>query len=106
MLEKIRRIINPTKPNLRSDSDGIMGDWQAVGNDLRSALNQVASEIGGEEFASNVQLLSGEPLQLLPNPNAFRYLEANYPGFVQVVMDRSDIIQQERFVQEKKHPKI
>jgi len=98
MLEKLRSIINPKIP---SPYEAMRQDWTVAGNDWRSAMTEVSSEIGGEELVSEVRMLAGEPTELLPNPQALKLLESRSPGAAEAVAERAKTVQAERIAREK-----
>ena len=57
------------------------GDWSNVGGYLRQGIVEVSQELGGQETAIDVINLSGDPMtNLIPDPNAWKYLENQFPG--------------------------
>ena len=68
--------------------------WERVGGYLSDAMQEVAGDLGGEEFATHIAELAVSD-DLLPNPTALKYLEDSFPGSAELVMIRSTEIQQE-----------
>ncbi len=70
--------------------------WQEVGGHLAQAIREVATDLGGQEFAASV----GEAAETegqLPNPEALRLLQDHYPGAADRVIARmSEIGDEER----------
>lgn len=77
---------------LERDIENLRKDWEAVGDYLGAAMQDVATELGGEELAETVEELSASD-ELLPDPRALGYLEDLYPGSAEQVMIRSAEIQ-------------
>lgn len=77
---------------LERDIENLRKDWVAVGDYLGAAMQDVATELGGEELAETVEKLSASD-ELLPDPRALGYLEDLHPGSAEQVMIRSAEIQ-------------
>jgi hypothetical protein len=74
-------------------------DWEAVGGYLSNAMQEVAVDLGGEEFADYIVDISRSD-EVLPNPIALKLLEDSFPGSAELVMARSAEIQQQAFESE------
>lgn len=73
-----------------------LGNWEAVGNDTFRAMQEVAGEIGGEDFAQEVTNTALYGNAVLPNPESLILMEQVSPGSVETVMARAKEIQTER----------
>lgn len=73
-----------------------MGDWKQVGTDLRQATVEVAGSLGGQEITTEAIGLAGDSSQLLPCPEALKFLDAQFPGAAEKVISRAEQIQQTR----------
>lgn len=74
-------------------------DWQAVGGYLAAAMREIAADLGGEEFATQITDLAISD-DVLPNPAALKMLEDSFPGSAERVLIRSSEIQRETHQQE------
>ncbi len=67
-------------------------EWQAAGGNLATALQEIATALGGEDLAEQVAqaAASGE---VLPGVAAFQMLENLHPGSTARVIERSNELQ-------------
>jgi uncharacterized membrane protein len=94
--------------NRAQDLHAVRGDWETVGDYLSTAIQEVATELGNEEFASGIAALAVSD-EVLPNPDALKLLEDTYPGSAERVMARMSEIQREthqRELAEVRKPRI
>lgn len=68
--------------------------WQAVGGYLSTAMQEVALELGGEDLAERIAAAAASD-EALPNPDALSLLEELHPGSAELVLSRSEEIQQD-----------
>lgn len=69
-------------------------DWEKVGKLVRQASVEIAQGLGGQELASEVISLAGDPSSnMLPDPSALGFLEARYPGTIDAILSRAKQIQ-------------
>ena len=86
--------------NMEQDMQALRRDWERVGSYLSTAMNDVATELGGEALATRVNEAAVSD-EVLPNPAALKLLESLYPGSAEQVMTRSEAIQQESYERER-----
>jgi hypothetical protein len=79
---------------MEQDAHSVRADWEAVGGYLTAAMQDVATDLGGEEFAGHIANLAASD-EVLPNPAALEMLEASFPGSAEQVLARSSEIQHE-----------
>ena len=87
---------------------GIKKDWDAVGSFISASLQEIATELGGEELAESISLAAVSD-DALPNPSALKMLEDIHPGSAEMVITRSVDIQREthqRELAESRMPRI
>ena len=79
---------------MSEDLGALQKDWEAVGNYLSAAMQEIATELGGGELSERITLaaVSRAPL---PNPDALIMLEELHPGSAGRVINRSEEIQRE-----------
>lgn len=85
---------------LERDAQNIRGDWEKVGEYFSAAMEEIAIDVGGVDFASDVAALA-ESEEVLPNPEALQMLESKYPGSGQMVMQRMGELQNEAHQRER-----
>ncbi|MDB5184218.1 MAG: hypothetical protein JWN38_26 [Candidatus Saccharibacteria bacterium] len=69
---------------------------EQVAGYMTKALEQIALEQGGEDFAASIAAAAmQEDDSVWPNPDALRQLEDHYPGSGKLVFDRMEVIQQQ-----------
>lgn len=84
-----------------SDSFETVGEsFRLVGVDMFQAMNEVAYEIGGDNFADEVVEVAFNDYDVLPNPAALRLLVERNPNAAIEVMVRSSEIQKQRHQEE------
>lgn len=94
--------MNPYEKSCRRILDapgGMHEDWIAVGRQLSQAMVEVAFDLGGDDFAAKVSILS-ESRDALPGVEALKLLESNYPGSGKTVFDRMEHIGEEQRAKE------
>lgn len=91
--------MNNERRGREQDIEAIRGDWVAVGEYLSSAMYEVATELGGEELATQIAKLAASD-DVLPNPAALKMLEDTFPGSTETIMERMSDIQQEQHQRE------
>jgi uncharacterized membrane protein len=75
-------------------NNDINRDWEAVGCYFATAMQEVSTELGGEELAARVSIAAISD-EVLPNPGALKILEDIRPGSVERVMTRVEEMQKE-----------
>lgn len=81
--------------NQRRITDSIRQDWVAVGSDLKTAMEEVAEELGGEDFRTRVSVVAASK-DVLPDPAALILLNSNFPGSAEAVIERAELIARQR----------
>lgn len=76
-------------------------DWENVGNNIYQAMQEIATELGGELFANELSELVVSDTNW-PSPDAFKRLEDRFPGSTSDVLERSSQIQKDNHRQELK----
>jgi len=82
------------KLGIEQDFTGLQQDQEAVGGYLSTAMQEVAMNLGGEELAGKVAIAAVSD-EVFPNPAALRLLEDSQPGSAELVMSKTQEIQQE-----------
>jgi hypothetical protein len=77
------------------DAERLREDGERVGGYLSAALKEIATFLGGEEFAAKITDIARIAGTTWPNPDALRVLNELYPGSAEQVMSRAEVIQQE-----------
>jgi hypothetical protein len=77
------------------NSQSVLESWEAVGGYVRSAMQEVATDLGGEELLEHVTAVLASDSTFIPNPDVLTMLEGHTPGSSKRVMMRSSEIQQE-----------
>lgn len=80
--------------NMEQGVRGLDSDWVAIGGYLSAAMQEVATDLGGETFAVHIDSLAASE-SVLPNPIALKTLETLHPGSNERVFNRMSEIQQE-----------
>jgi len=70
------------------DAARLREDRERVGGYLSSALKEIATSLGGEEFAAKIADIARVTNSAWPDPNALKLLEELYPGSAEQVMSR------------------
>lgn len=84
------------------DSSRAVSDaFQEVGMDMFQAMNEVAYDMGGDEFANEVVEAAFDSYDIMPNFKALKLLKARDPEAATRVMSRSSEIQKERHQEER-----
>lgn len=71
--------------------------WQQVNLNMTEAMREIATELGGEEFANTVMATAttkDEPR--MPKAEALKLLHNQYPGSVEQVLERAETIGDEK----------
>jgi hypothetical protein len=82
------------------DRDNLAGDWQKVGEFFFAALGEVATDLGGQDFATTITERASRPDTTWPDPTALKALDDAYPGSAEQVMARTEAIQKETHARE------
>lgn len=77
---------------------GIEKDWAFTANRFSSAVQEVALELGGTEFADSVTELAGD--DWWPSAAALEKMEESFPGSVVSALDRMEATQKEDHARE------
>ncbi|HTE57255.1 MAG TPA: hypothetical protein VK694_00775 [Verrucomicrobiae bacterium] len=78
---------------------GWQPDWGVVGENMHTALQEVAAELGGPELAQAIAEAADSD-GLLPQASALKLLDDRHPGSADMVMHRTSEIGQERHERE------
>ncbi len=74
--------------------------WHATAAYLSAALREIATELGGEDYAAIILTLSAQGEDILPNSTALAQLEQNFPSAAAAVFDRAEALQRAAHQQE------
>ena len=81
---------NPEQPR-----STIVEHWHATGEYLFSALREIATERGGEDYADAIATIASQSASALPNPTALSQLDRDYPGSAATVFERAEELQRD-----------
>jgi len=93
---------------LEQVSQGTLSNWKAVGDYIFIAMQEVATELGGDELSERIALESISD-DALPNPAALKTLEMLSPGSADRVITRAGEVQKqdhERELAELRKPSL
>lgn len=84
------------------DLQHILNSWVQVGHSMSLATQDVATQLGGEEFAKIIAAASLSETQF-PHSYAIKTIEQFYPGSLEMIMKRTEAIEEERRAKQPQH---
>lgn len=92
--------------DFEQDFEQAVGDIESafveVGGDMSAAIYEIAIELGGEDFATEVITAAGSAPGL-PNPLALQMIQDREPGSAERVMERAKELAEQKSLKSSKH---